>query len=82
MVYQQEDVQEDSIFSPTCVAGSVNGMRKRGPLKPGIPGHPKHCESLYTVIGLTLLWQVPLEPWLLLITALMEDICFRLCQHD
>jgi hypothetical protein len=52
MVYQQEDVQEDSIFSPTCVAGSVNGMRKRGPLKPGIPGHPKHCESLYTVIGL------------------------------
>jgi hypothetical protein len=52
MVYQQEDVQEDSIFSPTCIAGSVNGMRKRGPLKPGIPGHPKHCESLYTVIGL------------------------------
>ena len=52
MVYQQEDVQEDSIFSPTCVAGSVNGMRKRGPLKPGVPGHPKHTESTYTVIGL------------------------------
>jgi len=52
MVYQQEDVQENSIFSPTCVAGSVNGMRKRGPLKPGIPGHPKHAESTYTVIGL------------------------------
>ena len=52
MVYQQEDVQEDSIFSPTCVAGSVNGMRKRGPLKPGVPGHPKHAESIYTVIGL------------------------------
>ena len=52
MVYQQEDVQEDSIFSPTCVAGSVNGMRKRGPLKPGVPGHPKHAESTYTVIGL------------------------------
>ncbi len=27
-------------------------MRKRGPLKPGIPGHPKHAESTYTVIGL------------------------------
>jgi hypothetical protein len=52
MVYQQEDVTENSIFSPTCVAGSVNGMRKRGPLKPGVPGHPKHCESTYTVIGL------------------------------
>lgn len=51
MVYQQEDVQEDSIFSPTCVAGSVNGMRKRGPLKPGVPGHPQHVEG-YTVIGL------------------------------
>jgi len=52
MVYQQEDVQEDSIFSPSCVAGSVNGMRKRGPLKPGVPGHPKHVEGGYTVIGL------------------------------
>jgi Terminase RNaseH-like domain len=51
MVYQQEDIQEDSIFSPTCVAGSVNGMRKRGPLKAGVPGHPKNVES-YTVIGL------------------------------
>jgi hypothetical protein len=52
MVYQQEDVQEDSIFSPTCVAGSVNGMRKRGPLKQGVVGHPKNTENLYTVIGL------------------------------
>ena len=52
MVYQQEDVVEDSIFSPTAVAGCVNGMRKRGPLKPGTPGHPKHIESAYTVIGL------------------------------
>jgi hypothetical protein len=52
MVYQQEDVQEDSIFSPTCVAGSVNGMRKRGPLKEGVAGHPRHIDSGYTVIGL------------------------------
>lgn len=52
MVYQQEDVQEDSIFSPTCVAGSVNGMRKRGPLKAGTPGHPQYVENSYTVIGL------------------------------
>jgi hypothetical protein len=51
MVYQQEDVQSDSIFSPACVAGSVNGMRKRGPLKEDTPGHPKNVGSLYTVIG-------------------------------
>ena len=51
MVYQQEDVQSDSIFSPTIVAGCVNGMRKRGPLKEGTPGHPKNTQSTYTVIG-------------------------------
>ena len=51
MVYQQEDVIEDAIFAPAAVAGCVNGMRKRGPLKPGSPGHPKHVEG-YTVIGL------------------------------
>ena len=52
MVYQQEDVQSDSIFSPTCIAGSVNGMRRRGILKAGVPGHPKNTDSLYTIIGL------------------------------
>jgi hypothetical protein len=51
MVYQQEDVQQDSIFPPTAVAGCVNGMRKRGPLKPGVPGHPARAGSTYTVIG-------------------------------
>ena len=51
MVYQQEDVQSDSIFSPTAVAGCVNGMRKRGPLKPGAPGHPRSANATYTVIG-------------------------------
>jgi len=52
MVYQQEDVIEDAIFPPAAVAGCVNGMRKRGPLKPGTPGHPKNLESSYTVMGL------------------------------
>ena len=51
MVYQQEDVQSDSIFSPTIVAGCVNGMRKRGPLKKDTAGHPKNIDSTYTVIG-------------------------------
>lgn len=52
MVYQQEDVQLDSIFQPACVQGSVNGMRKRGVLNPKAPGHPKNIESCYTIIGL------------------------------
>ena len=51
MVYQQEDVQSDSIFAPAAVAGCVNGMRKRGPLKRNTAGHPKNIESTYTVIG-------------------------------
>jgi len=51
MVYQQEDVVEDAIFPPTVVAGCVNGMRKRGPLKAGTPGHPSRVEGTYTVIG-------------------------------
>lgn len=52
MVYQQEDVVEDAIFAPAAVAGCVNGMRKRGPLRAGVAGHPKHLENTYTVIGL------------------------------
>lgn len=51
LVYQQEDVQEDSIFSPVAITGSLNGMRRVGPLKPGALGHPKHVEG-YTIIGL------------------------------
>ena len=52
LVYQQEDVQEDSIFPPICVQGSINRMRKRGPLKPGVPGHPKERGAWYTIMGL------------------------------
>ena len=51
MVYQQEDVQSDSIFAPAAVAGCVNGMRKRGPLRKDTAGHPKNIDSTYTVIG-------------------------------
>jgi hypothetical protein len=52
LVYQQQDVQEDSIFAPACVQGSLNRMRKRGPLKPGAPGHPRERGSWYTIMGL------------------------------
>lgn len=52
LVYQQQDVQDDSIFPPACVNGSINGMRKRGPLKPGVPGHPDEKGAWYTIMGL------------------------------
>ena len=52
LVYQQQDVQEDSIFPPNCVQGSINGMRKRGPIKPGVAGHPKEKGAFYTIMGL------------------------------
>jgi hypothetical protein len=50
LVYQQEDVTEDSIFPVELVQGSINGMRKRGVLKAGTAGHPQRIEG-YTVIG-------------------------------
>ena len=52
LVYQQQDVQEDSIFAPVCVQGSINRMRKRGVLKAGNPGHPSEKGSWYTIMGL------------------------------
>ena len=52
LVYQQQDVQEDSIFSPLAVQGSTNRMRKRGPLRVGTPGHPKEKGNWYTIMGL------------------------------
>ena len=50
LVYQQEDVTEDAIFSAPLVQGCVNGMRKRGPLDPNKPGHPDRVSG-YTIIG-------------------------------
>ena len=50
LVYQQEDIQEDSIFPPVLVQGATNGMRKRGILKAGAAGHPTHVEP-HIIIG-------------------------------
>ena len=50
LVYQQEDVTEDSIFPAALIQGSINGMRKRGSLRQGAAGHPAQVEG-YTVIG-------------------------------
>jgi len=50
LVYQQEDIQEDSIFPPVLVQGSTNGLRRRGSLKAGAVGHPPQVET-HTVVG-------------------------------
>ncbi len=52
MVYQQQDVEDDSIFPPLCVQGSINGMRKTGVLNPGAPGHPKDYGTWRTIVGI------------------------------
>lgn len=52
MVYQQQDVDSEAVFSPEAVRGSVNGMRACGPLIPGAAGHPKEVNGFYTICGL------------------------------
>ena len=52
MFVMQEPMNTSSIFAPATVAGCVNSMRKRGPLKPGVPGHPKSASNQFTVIGI------------------------------
>jgi hypothetical protein len=52
LVYQNLDVAEDAIFDPVCVRGSVNGLRRVGPLTPGVAGHPKDPNGFYRVIGI------------------------------
>lgn len=51
LVYQQSQVAEDATFNPACVAGSVDGRRKPGPLIAGAWGHPRHGAEGLHVIG-------------------------------
>ena len=52
MVYQQQDVEDDSIFPPMCVQGSIQGMRKTGILHFGAPGNPKDPGNYRIVMGI------------------------------
>jgi hypothetical protein len=51
LVYQQQDVMEDSIFRPVCVQGAINGARKTGVLRFGAVGHPPKSD-FYTIMGI------------------------------
>ena len=52
LVYQQQDVSENSAFDPVCVRGSIDGMRKSGALVAGHPGHPKDLSGFSIICGL------------------------------
>ena len=52
LIYQQQDISDDSAFDPVCVRGSIDGMRKAGPLVAGHPGHPRDLQGFSIVCGL------------------------------
>jgi hypothetical protein len=52
LIYQQQDISDDAIFDPVCVRGSIDGMRKSGPLNAGYPGHPKDTNGFTVICGL------------------------------
>jgi hypothetical protein len=52
LVYQQQDISENSAFDPVCVKGAIDGMRKAGRLEPGHPGHPSNVQGFTVVCGM------------------------------
>ena len=53
MVYMQQQVAEDAVFTAEAVAGCIDGMRASGPLVAGAPGHPRDGSlGMYIVAGL------------------------------
>lgn len=51
LVYQQQDVEEDAVFSPVLVNDCTNRARRAGPLQIGKRGHPEGGEWV-TIMGL------------------------------
>jgi hypothetical protein len=52
MVYQQQDVESESVFSAELVRAAANGMRGCGPLVAGAPGYPADVSGFYTVCAM------------------------------
>ena len=51
-INHKQDISDDAVFDPVCVRGSIDGMRKSGPLTPGYPGHPKDLHGFTVICGL------------------------------
>ena len=71
LIYQQQDISDDAIFDPVCVRGSIDGMRKAGPLNASYPGHPKDLNGFTFICGL--------DPAMVGDTAV---ICYAINRHD
>jgi len=52
LVYQQQDISENAAFDPVCVRGSIDGMRRSGPLVASNPGHPRDLNGFTFIAGL------------------------------
>lgn len=53
LVYMQQQVVEDAVFSPAAVRLAIDGMREVGPMNPAVMGHREYgMEGLYVVAGL------------------------------
>lgn len=52
LVYMQQDVEEDAVFSPVLVNSAINRMRKPGNIHYGAPGHPREQGQWILIMGL------------------------------
>jgi hypothetical protein len=53
LLYQQEETNATNTFKREAVWGSVNRLRKPGPLRAGAPGHPRQGrEGMYVVASM------------------------------
>lgn len=52
LVYQQQDVEENATFDATAVRGSIQGLRKAGPLNPILNGHPDNVAGFHTICAM------------------------------
>lgn len=52
LVYQNQDIEEDSTFDSVAVRGSINPSRQAGRLDPALRGHPSNIDTMYTICSM------------------------------
>lgn len=52
LVYQNQDIEEDSTFDSVAVRGSINPSRQTGRLDPALRGHPSNIDTMYTICSM------------------------------